>query len=286
MSGIIWLASYPKSGNTWFRVFLTNLRGEKDEPAQINRLNSTPIASARGIFDDEAGIEASDMTPDEIDRLRPEIYTHLAEEAEETPFMKVHDAYISNDKNIPLFPKEATAGAIYIIRNALDVVISFADHSAWDYDQAILRMADEEFAFCRQPKRLHHQLRQKLLSWSSHVKSWTEQTPFPVCVLRFEDMKQKPVETFEKAVQFSGLEYGREEILKALKLSSFEELQRQEKEGGFKEKSPSSDMFFRKGEVGSWREKLTEKQAGQIIHDHREVMRRFGYLGPNDEVIF
>jgi len=227
MSGIIWLASYPKSGKTWFRVFLTNLRGEKDGPAQINRLNSTPIASARGIFDDEAGIEASDMTPDEIDRLRPEIYTHLAEEAEETPFMKVHDAYISNDKNIPLFPKEATAGAIYIIRNALDVVISFADHSAWDYDQAILRMADEEFAFCRQPKRLHHQLRQKLLSWSSHVKSWTEQTPFPVCVLRFEDMKQKPVETFEKAVQFSGLEYGREEILKALKLSSFEELQRQ-----------------------------------------------------------
>jgi hypothetical protein len=99
-------------------------------------------------------------------------------------------------------------------------------------------------------------------------------------------MKQKPVETFEKAVQFSGLKYGREEILKALELSSFEELQRQEKENGFKEKGPSSDMFFRKGEVGSWREELTEKQAGQIIHDHREVMRRFGYLGPNDEAIF
>ena len=73
MNGIIWLASYPKSGNTWFRVFLTNLRGEEDGPAQINKLGSTPIASARGIFDDEAGIEASDLTPDEIDRLRPEI---------------------------------------------------------------------------------------------------------------------------------------------------------------------------------------------------------------------
>ena len=286
MSDIIWLASYPKSGNTWFRVFLTNLRGEKDEPAQINKLNSAPIASARAIFDDEAGIEASDLTPDEIDRLRPEIYTHLAEEAEEALFMKVHDAYLSNDKNIPLFPKEATAGAIYIIRNPLDVLISFADHSGWNYDTAISKMADKTFAFCSKPKRLHNQLRQKLLSWSSHVKSWTEQTLFPVCVLRFEDMKQKPVETFEKAVRFSGLEYEREEILKALELSSFKELQRQEKENGFKEKSPSSEMFFRKGEVGSWRDELTKKQVGQVIEDHKEVMHRFGYLGPNDEVLF
>jgi len=45
-------------------------------------------------------------------------------------------------------------------------------------------------------------------------------------------------------------------------------------------------MFFRKGEVGSWREELTGKQAVQVIHDHREVMRRFGYLGPNDKAIF
>ena len=149
MNGIIWLASYPKSGNTWFRVFLTNLRGEEGGPANINKLHSAPIASARGIFDDEAGVEASDLTPDEIDRLRPEIYTHLAKQAEETLFMKVHDACTSNDKNIPLFPKEATAGAIYIIRNPLDVVVSFADHSGWDYDKAILRMADEKFALRR-----------------------------------------------------------------------------------------------------------------------------------------
>jgi len=286
MNGIIWLASYPKSGNTWFRVFLTNLRGEEEGPVQINRLDSTPIASARSIFDDEAGIEASDLTFDEIDRFRPEIYEHLAEQAEETPFMKVHDAYTSNDNNIPLFPEEATAGAIYIIRNPLDVAISFAHHSGWDYDKAILRMADAKSAFCGKPKRLHNQLRQKLLSWSSHVKSWTEQSFFPVCVLRYEDMKLNSVETFEKAVQFSGLEYGREEILKALELSSFEELRRQEKEDDFKEKSPSSDMFFRKGKIGSWREELTEKQAEQVMHDHREVMRRFGYLEPNDEVVY
>jgi hypothetical protein len=194
----------------------------------------------------------------------------------------VHDAYASNDKNIPLFPEEATAGAIYFIRNPLDVAISFAHHSGGDYDTAISRMAEETFAFYAKPKRLHNQLRQKLLSWSSHVKSWTEQTSFPVCVLRFEDMKQKPVETFEKAVRFSGLEYGKEKILNAIELSSFEDLQRQEKESGFEEKSPRSEMFFRKGEVGSWREELTEKQ---VIEAHRDVMHRFGYLESDNEIV-
>jgi hypothetical protein len=147
-------------------------------------------------------------------------------------------------------------------------------------------MADEGFAFYNKPKRLHLQLRQRLLSWSGHVKSWTEQATLPVCVLRYEDMNQKPAETFEKAVRFSGLEYGREAVRQALELSSFVELQRQEKEEGFKEKSPSSEMFFRKGEVGSWREELNEPQSKRIIDHHRTVMQRFGYLGTNDEIIF
>lgn len=278
MGGIIWLASYPKSGNTWFRVFLSNLLGEQDKPADINELHRTPIASARGIFDDEVGIEASDLTPDEIDRLRPEVYEKLASDADETLFMKVHDAYTLVDDNVPLFPNSATQGAIYIIRNPLDVAVSFAHHSGWDYDRTISEMADEKAAFCSKTRSLHNQLRQKLLTWSEHVLSWTKQTAFPVCVLRYEDMKQRPAETFGRAVRFAGLDYTEKQIEKALSMCTFEELQRQEREKGFQEKSPASDMFFRKGEVGSWRNELNSKQAEQIIEDHRGVMTRFGYL--------
>ena len=62
-------------------------------------------------------------------------------------------------------------------------------------------------------------------------------------------------------------------------------ISRQRKESGFKEKSPSSEIFFRKGEVGSWREELTKKQARQIVNDHRKVMRRFGYPGSDHEIV-
>ena len=243
MGGIIWLASYPKSDNTWFRVFLTNLLGNSEAPAEINKLYPTPIASARTMFDNAAGFEASDLTEDGIDRLRPEIYEHLAAEAEDKLFMKVHDAYTLVDKDTPLFPRKATCGAIYIIRNPLDVAVSFAHHSGWNYNQSISNMADETLAFCEKQKGLNHQLRQKLLSWSGHVSSWVETSGLDICVLRYEDMKLNSLKTFERAVRFAGLDYGKDEIQKAIDKSSFEKLRQQEEKEGFREKSPASEFF-------------------------------------------
>ena len=287
MGNIIWLASYPKSGNTWFRVFLTNLTSDADEPASINNLERTPIASARGIFDSLTGLEASDLTFSEIDSIRPEVYRQLSEESDETLFMKVHDAYTFIDEGkTPLFPAAASRGVIYFLRNPLDVAVSYAHHSGCDYDQAIVWMSEESHSFCGKPKRLHNQLRQKLLSWSRHLLSWIENPEIPVCLLRYEDMQQNSVETFFKAVNFAGLDYGASEVEKALALSDFEKLQEQERKEGFQEKSQSSDSFFRKGKIGSWREELTDEQMATIIRNHRQTMRCFGYLDDNDEPVF
>ena len=286
MNAIIWLASYPKSGNTWFRVFLTNLLRNAEAPASINELESTPIASARGIFDENMGFEASDLAADEIDRLRPELYIHLAENAEEPFFMKIHDAYTHVAKNIPLVPEEATGCALYFIRNPLDVAVSFAHYTGSDYDTSISFMSDETFAFCSKPDRLHNQLRQKLLSWSDHVLSWVDRAPFPVCLLRYEDMKSRPLETFTKAVRFAGFHHTREYIQKAIDFSSFDVVQQQEETEGFLENSPSPSHFFRKGKAGSWRDELSVEQVQRIVHDHREVMRRFEYLDENDAIVY
>ena len=73
---IIWLASYPKSGNTWLRVFLNNLLSEQERPVDINALNKTgPISSARFVFDKMTGIDSADFTPEEIDYYLP--YTYI-----------------------------------------------------------------------------------------------------------------------------------------------------------------------------------------------------------------
>ena len=78
MTRTIWLASYPKSGNTWLRMLLANL-SSKDTPADINDLPERGgIASARGPFDHLTLIDSGLLTFDEIDALRPRVYEELA----------------------------------------------------------------------------------------------------------------------------------------------------------------------------------------------------------------
>ncbi len=89
---ITWLASYPKSGNTWFRTLLTNYQRNADAPADINQLDGGPIASARMWFDEWAGVEASLLSDVVVERLRPAVYRCLVRENPQPLFMKTHDA--------------------------------------------------------------------------------------------------------------------------------------------------------------------------------------------------
>jgi hypothetical protein len=287
MGNILWLASYPKSGNTWFRIFLSNLFGE-EEAVDINKITSTNgIASVRSTFDEICGLEASDLSFEEIDNLRPKLYRIISGEAKKTIFIKVHDAYTFLENSNPMFPPNATKGVIYIIRNPFDVAVSYANHSSCSIQKCIGMMCEDKHGLNDKSHKLTNQLRQKLLTWSNHVNSWTKAaTGHNVHIMRYEDMKLAPLETFTAAVKFSGLNFEQDAILKAIQNSSFEKLQKQEKEKGFKERSDKAEVFFRKGQIGSWREELNKEQVNQIIKDHAEVMKKYGYLTQDGKIVF
>ena len=171
MSGIYWLASYPKSGNTWLRIVLANLQANQDIPVSINEL-PTPIASDRALFDRIAGIESADLLPEEVERLRPQIYRHLAQRSAEPLLLKVHDAYTFLPCGDPLFPTEITLGVIYILRNPLDVAVSLAAHFDCDLDTAIGYMATDGLTLSSSLEVYRHQFPQRISSWSGHVCSW------------------------------------------------------------------------------------------------------------------
>lgn len=278
MKRIVWLASYPKSGNTWFRVFLTNYLRNAAEPARINELEATPIASGRHAMDEALGYDSGELTFDEVDALRPDVYRHEAGRAAGRIYRKVHDAWTRLPDGRPLFPPEATVGALYFVRDPRDVCVSFAHHSGHgDFDRLISRMADADFCFCETPLQEAHQLRQRLLTWSGHVRSWVDNGEFPVRVVRYEDMLREPEAAFGAAVEFLGLPRDRERLRRAISFSRFEELRTQEEREGFHERQ-RGERFFRRGEAGSWRDELTADQAERIIAGHAEVMSAFGYV--------
>ena len=89
-AGIIWLASFPKSGNTWFRIFLANLAAGENGPADINNLDERGDRQQPP----HSKCEFSELiSHDDIDRLRPRVYKRISAEATEQCWIKVHDAY-------------------------------------------------------------------------------------------------------------------------------------------------------------------------------------------------
>jgi hypothetical protein len=274
---IYWLASYPKSGNTWFRIFLANYLNKSNEPISINEIGTGSIASSRVMFDDVSAIASSELLQDEIDMLRADIYREFSKELKENSYNKVHDSYILvNGK--PMFPKEISAGVIYFVRNPLDVVLSYANHSSIDIDKSIKLINSSKHKLAKSKKGLNNQLQQQLGSWSQHVKSWTEQKEIPVLIMRYEDMLDDTYNVFKKALEFLKLDFDETKFAKAIENSSFNVLTKLEEKDGFKEKPLKTEKFFNTGKSGNWKEVLNKEQINLIVENNREQMLKFNYL--------
>lgn len=295
---IFWLASYPKSGNTWTRVFIANLMSSTG-PIDINQLNTGSIASSREWVEQALGFDINELSHDEIDKIRPLAYQYLSQHSDAIEYHKVHDAYsyvdgvkLNSNKIFTkinkqaLFPNSATRGVLYLVRNPLDVAISFAHHCGWSIDTTINNMSNTQQTFSGGSNKLYNQLRQHLYSWTMHVQSWLDAPIDNKLFVRYEDMKLSPFSTFSKMAKFLELPYDESSIKKAIGNSEIKQLQAQEEVNVFKEKSNKADSFFRKGIVGDWQERLTQSQVNHIINDHGRLMKQFGYLDDDKNHIY
>lgn len=290
MTRTIWLASYPKSGNTWFRMLIANLAAT-DAPADINNLpERSGIASARGPFDYLTLLDSGLLTHDEVERLRPRVYEELKRgaaddeydapcEARPVRFVKCHDAYTATADGEPLLGGAGGAdGAIVIVRDPRDVAPSLASHCRMSLDAAIAFMGDPKAAFCARTDRLPNQLRQWLHGWSGHIEGWLAQSDIPVHLVRYEDMKADTPGVLRRALAFAGRPASEADIARAVAFADFSELKRQESEAGFCEAPRRvAAGFFRRGEAGAWRDELTADQVARIEAAHAPMMQRLGY---------
>ena len=275
MPGILWMASYPKSGNTWLRAFIANYLKNPAEPMPIDDLPQFILGDGIAApFEQVAGGPVDAMTAEEIQALRPKVHEMFAQSSPDTVFVKTHNA-ISVLDNIPTITPDATAGAIYVVRNPLDVAVSYAHHYGISYDRAIAAMDSEETT---SPPH-GNQVYQYLGSWSTHVRSWTQAEGLKLHTIRYEDMTIQPEKTWRALIKFLGLPLETPRLKKAIKFSSFKVLANQEKEDGFVEAVPIDNrVFFRKGKTGAWRKELTAEQVEGMIERHSEVMAEHGYL--------
>lgn len=275
---IVWLASYPKSGNTWFRCFITALFTDKIE---LNEIESTHgIFSSRVTFDQYSGIDSRLLLHKEVSRMLPEVYIKKAEFSKQLLFIKIHDAYGYNDMKIPIVPADATHKVIYFVRNPLDIVGSFANHNNSTVEATIKLMNDENTFLPDDKLEINNtsQLRQFMNSWSGHVESWLDQKNIDVILVRYEDMLKDGFATFSRIIEQLEIEASPKDIKRAMKLTSFSRLKKSEQESGFNEKNVKTPAFFRSGKSGGYKKELSLTQIDLIKKQHKKVMKKLNYL--------
>lgn len=276
----VWLASYPKSGNTWVRALIAAL--DHGHVGLDSTIRNASIASARAPLEFLTGLVSSELRADEVERLRPLVDALVDDRRPPREHglwhRKIHDALFGPRGGPPIVSPEGTAAAVYLVRDPRDVAVSYAHHQNVDVAQVVRDMADPGATAAGKSDRATPQLAQHLGTWSSHVSGWVDHDLFPMVVVRYEDLIAHPVESLERIANALGRTATPAQLAAAVEAARFDKLQAQEAETGFRERPNAGRAFFRRGVAGAWRDELSPELARRIEADHAQVMERFGYL--------
>lgn len=275
MIGNTWLASFPKSGNTWTRAFLANYLFGGEEPVSINDMDQYCAGDADvRYYQPFLEEDAAELSPEDVYAVRSQAHQMMMEHSEGSTLVKIHNRK-ADFAGVPTIAPESTHGVVYIVRNPFDTAVSYANHIGKSLDVAIQAMAAHDLSSPASKNLIF----QDLGSWSDHVTSWTSGQGLYMIVVFYEAMIANPVKTFEQLVSFLRVPLDQEKLMRSIEFSSFDQLAKQEANDGFAEIPPvSTDKFFRQGKVGGWRDVLNKDQVEAIIRNHGPVMKRFRYL--------
>jgi hypothetical protein len=267
---IIWLASYPKSGNTWTRSFLANYFAAKGSAPDINSLRQFTTADVRqDFFDRAAGRPFHAATFDEWIITRQAALRLIALSKPHHHFVKTHSR-IERIGPYDLIPAEVTAAAVYIMRNPFDVAPSLARHLSLDLDAAIERMLDPR---CINAGRTN--IFEVLGRWDTHIESWLGAPGLARHVMRYEDMSTDAERAFRGLLGFLRAPVNDGNLRRAIRAVSFDQLRKQEEKAGFVERPEGMERFFAKGKAGAWREDLTPAQVGRLREAFLPALERW-----------
>jgi hypothetical protein len=275
---LILIASYPKSGNTWVRLFFENLLRDEGTPVSINDIrNGSYGFERRLLFDSDAPAAAADLLPDEMENLLPGIYAQWAIDASGPVLVKVHDRARRTPAGPWLFPPEHVRAVLYLARHPFDVAVSYAHHLNIPVAQAVGNLCSEDHVIAGVEGSLPLPLAERPGSWSSNVDSWLDLKCYPVTLMRYEDLYSNPLEGFTSLAEAAGMGAREDKIALSVAATRFDRLRSEEHAHGFRERRHASSAFFRNGRPQSWRGVLSDTLREHLASCCAPAMDRLGY---------
>ena len=279
---IIWLSSYPKSGNTWLRSLLASYYFSKDGDFNFNLLKNIDQFPSYNHFKDYNKIFSNPEDTAEfwIEEQKKINFNNKIK------FFKTHNA-LCKINNYSFTDSSNTLGAIYIIRDPRNVITSVANHYEIDLDQAFEFMTTEQKAIIQKKENSFVGF-VALFSWIFHQTSWINNKLFPTLVIRYEDLQNETFLTFKKVINFidnlnkSKNSFKRDKAKKSIQSCGFERLKKLEIDEGFNE-SPLSKKdntrinFFKLGKDNDYKKLLTKELITKMNLKFKDEIKKFNY---------
>lgn len=281
MNKIIWVSSYPKSGNTWMRFLLSNYFFNKNNTFNYEIANSSilmfpQISSMKKIIDKNTIIQ----NPYNISKFWLKLQENLEIKNGNVTFLKNHNALVSIENN-EFTNINFSLACIYIVRDPRDVVISYSHYKNVSYDKTIKDLCSNNLFYNLTTKENFPYV-EILGSWKFNVNSWKNGIPkMPRIIIRYEDLLSNCYDQFYKVINFicdlMNIKLNEEKIKFSVENSRFEILKESEEKFGFKTNEGES-KFFRSGKSEQWKDILSKSQIKKIEEHCKDEMKFLGYL--------
>ena len=281
---IFWIASYPKSGNTWLRSLLASYYFSKN--GEFDQLLLKNIRQ----FPEEQFFKGFNYNPKEVtDTSR---FWIPAQEKinldHKIKFFKTHNILGAiNGSNFT--NKKNTLGAIYIVRDPRNVITSLKNHYDYDYNEALNFILNEKKFIFESDQADDFSNFQFISSWEKNYLTWKSQNLFPLKIIKYEDLLNETFFIVREIIEFINktcnikTKFDKLKAKNSIQSTNFSVLKNMEKKHGFIEavmdkKKSNKIPFFHLGADNNWQKILNQDYQNKLNFSFKVSMKELGYI--------
>ena len=279
---IIWLASYPKSGNTWLRSLLASYYFSDDGTFDFDLLKKIDAYPSVAYF---KKYKDNFSDPDSTSRYWISEQENINKD-NKVRFFKTHNAMVKINGN-SFTNENNTLAAIHIVRDPRNVITSIANHFLISQEEAFDFLITENKGLIQKVNNRYLGFN-ALCSWKLHEKSWSECNKFPVLTIKYEDFQKEVLKTFEKVINFilhitkSKNSFNLDKAKKSIESCDFEKLSKLENEKGFDEAvmnqaNNKKIKFFNLGIKNNFQNLLKKELICKANVSFRDQLKKYKY---------